>query len=686
MLSRTKCQHLKNAKDWKEEMQKENIEELIQNCKQIIDVTKFGADPTGRDDSTSAISQALESAKGLDGLVVIDFPEGIYQLQKGTAQKRIYHTSNTDSIRFPEKQIALLLEEQDQVIFNGNGALFMIHGDCMALAVVRSKNVYLHNFSWDFAVPTTIEMTVYAIGEENGEQYTDFSIPARFPFSVDDEGENVTWFSEIDPCTGEYYWTDRNHKDAWTVVGYHPDINMTRRYDLHLGPFSASRTKIIRLSDTKIRIFYGEERPAIHTKDLVIEFCSTPRRETAGAFIWESEDTIIEKVNVHYLHAFGWLTQMSHNVSYIDCTFMTREGSGTYTSGYADLIHVSGASGHIHIEGCTFKHSHDDPINIHGTFTRVEEQIDAHTLKLRYVHPQQGGFPQYYIGNEVVFYRRDTLTPASMEGKRYKVTAVTHPSEGGNDLQTMIVTFDEEIPNEVLEKYDGEPLIVAENITYTPTVHIKNNHFETVSTRGILCTTSKEVIIEENTFKHMAMDSIYISNDSQDWYESGPIRDMMIRKNTFFVTKVGDAGWRNAAIRIFPVTKGNKLPNYDEAIHRNIRIEENNFYMEHESVLVANSVDQLIFKNNHIYTYDPKIDEQYAETIPPAEGKQGTNKQTFEISACQHVSIEANNFEANVRPTLSYSNMPVENIEEKGSNLLDQALQLDESKLIYQKF
>lgn len=71
----------------------ENIEELIQNCKQIIDVTKFGADPTGRDDSTAAIWQALESAKGLAGLVVIDFPEGIYQLQKGTAQKRTYHTS-----------------------------------------------------------------------------------------------------------------------------------------------------------------------------------------------------------------------------------------------------------------------------------------------------------------------------------------------------------------------------------------------------------------------------------------------------------------------------------------------------------------------------------------------------------------------------------------------------------------
>lgn len=90
------------------------------------------------------------------------------------------------------------------------------------------------------------------------------------------------------------------------------------------------------------------------------------------------------------MHAFGWLTQMSHNVTYIDCTFKTRKESERFTSSYADLIHVSGASGHIHIEGCTFNHAHDDPINVHGTFTRVEEKIDDYTLRLAYIQSQQG--------------------------------------------------------------------------------------------------------------------------------------------------------------------------------------------------------------------------------------------------------------------------------------------------------
>ncbi|WP_318615674.1 hypothetical protein [Sporosarcina sp. YIM B06819] len=645
-------------------MERENVVEEIEKCNQKINVTHFGADPTGICDSTEAIWRAFESAKEMQGLVVIDFPHGIYQLHKGTAQKRNYHTSNTDSMRYPLKHIALLLEGQEQVILNGNGSQFMIHGDCMAIAIVRSKEVYLYNFSWDFAVPTTAEMTVVAIGEEDGNQYTDFSIPSCFSFSVDDNDRDVTWTSELDPVSGEHYWTNKNQKDAEIIVCYHPDKNITRSYVTDLGPLSERRSKVITLNDSMIRVFYGDKRPLLHQQDVIFEIRPTSKRDTAGAFIWESSETFIEKVAVHYMHGFGWLTQMSHNVSYIDCTFKTKEGSGTYTSSFADSIHVSGASGHIQIEGCTFNHAHDDAINIHGTFTRVEEQIDDRTLRLRYVHRQQGGFPQYYCGNQVVFYRRDTLAPVMGLEKQFTVIAVSHPGEEGNDLQSMTVTFDQSIPSELLACIDGEPLVVAENVTYTPSVHIKNNHFEAIPTRGILCTTRKKVVIEHNTFRHMALDAIFISNDSQDWYESGPVRDVTIRSNTFFVPKVGRAEARNAAIRIHPITKGNTFPSYDHAIHQNIRIEDNHFFMEHESVLVANSVNQLYFTNNNVYAYKPNRNEAFAKTIVGELVEKEYARKTFELTACQQVNIKANTFEGKYRPSLSYVQMQAENIKE----------------------
>jgi len=649
---------------------KNNIDMLIQECNTVIDVTDFGADPSGKTDSTDSIWRAFESAKENEGQVVINFPRGTYQLQKGTAQKRVYHTSNTNSIEYPEKHIALLLEEQNQVVVNGNGSLFMIHGDCMAIAVIKSKNIYLHNFSWDFADPTTIEMTVVDTGEWEGGEFTDFYIPTCFNFSISEDENDVIWYSEMNPISGQYYWVDKNHKDAWTLVAYHPDINITRRYSLDLGPFANNRVKILQTGKETIRVFYDKKRPFLHKEGIVFEFCSTPKRETAGAFIWESTDTVVDKVNVHYMHAFGWLTQMSHNVSYYDCTFKTREESNRYTSSYADLIHVSGASGHIHIEGCTFNHAHDDPINVHGTFTRVEKKIDDYTLLLRYIQRQQGGFPQYYLGDQVVFYLRETLTHGSDQGRTYTVTKVVNPEDIGADLRSMIVTFDQPIPFELLEDNGGEPLYVAENVTYTPSVHIKNNNFETISTRGILCTTNKKVIIEHNTFKHMAMDSIYLSNDSQYWYESGPICDMTIRSNKFYVINPGQAKWRNAAIRIDPITLGETMPPYTNTIHRNIIIEDNEFFMEHESVLVANSVDHLIFTNNKIYKYQPEIDISLPRTIVGEEKKDNRMTKTFELTACNNVIIEKNTIEGDIYPELSYSKMPLTNIQVTGVDKL----------------
>lgn len=127
-------------------------------------------------------------------------------------------------------------------------------------------------------------------------------------------------------------------------------------------------------------------------------------------------------------------------------------------------------------------------ILIHGTFTRVEEKIDNRTLKLKYIHHQQGGFPQYYVGDEVTFFTRDTLMSPNDEETMYRVEEVSHPGEDGNDLRTMIVKFDKDLPEDIDESISGQPKYVAENVTYTPELEIINNKFHTIPTRGILST------------------------------------------------------------------------------------------------------------------------------------------------------------------------------------------------------
>src|SRR5699024_11044814 len=190
-----------------------------------------------------------------------------------------------------------------------------------------------------------------------------------------------------------------------------------------------------------------------------------------------------------------------------------------------------------------FNNTHDDPINIHGTFTRVEEVIDDHTVELKYIHAQQGGFPQFYEGDKVLFYTRDTLEYLDSE-LEYTVKSVEGHSQ--DHLKEMIVTFEEEIPNHLADKIADEPKFVAENITYTPEILIKNNTFKNVFTRMILVTSRKKVVIEDNYFDAPSMPTLFFSNDSDEWYESGPIRDLEIRNNVFHVRSLGRTWWKYA--------------------------------------------------------------------------------------------------------------------------------------------
>ena len=149
----------------------------------VVSVLDYGADPTGAADSTVAIQKALDAAKELENQgksVTLEFPYGEYHIYKDKAFTREYHTSNTNSIENPIKTIGLLIEEHQNLTIDGKGSLFMMHGNMMALAVVKSENITLKDFAWDFAVPTVTEMTVTA----TGSNYTEFYIPECFPYRI----------------------------------------------------------------------------------------------------------------------------------------------------------------------------------------------------------------------------------------------------------------------------------------------------------------------------------------------------------------------------------------------------------------------------------------------------------------------------------------------------------------------
>ncbi|MDQ8734784.1 right-handed parallel beta-helix repeat-containing protein [Paenibacillus sp. LHD-38] len=591
----------------------------------FIDVEAYGGEANSEKDHTPIVEKLFQDIRGVKEEVTVSFPKGTYHFYPDFAPKRAFHTSNTDTIRHPIKTVCFLIEELENVTIEGNGSMFIFHGDVMALGIFHSRNIHIRNLSWDYEVSTCSELTVKHIGEEQGLFYADYLLEEQVPYEIADNEPLFYWLSEKSPYTGEYYWREEGSKNDWLVVGFDEASGAKRRFEANEGPFSSNRVKIHEWNKGNIRIYYRDALPKAVIPGRVFECCKVIDRNTAGAFIWESEQICVSDVTIHYLHGFGFLVQMSGDVMFDSTDFIPNHNMGKHGSSFADSIHVSGAKGEIVINGCTFTHPHDDPINIHGTFTRVQKIINEMSVEVVYAHPQQAGFPQYHVGDKVIFFRRATMCDEFEE--EFEVTHVVHPGQEGNDLQTMQVTLNKRLPFDTVQGEYKEYLYVMENVTYTPEVVITNNHFAHIPTRGILCTTRRSVLIENNDFKNITMSTIFISNDSNDWYESGPVRDMLIRGNTFHVTPV--AGWddRKPAIYIHPIPLGGKTSPVQ--IHKNITIESNTFYMDHEYVVSAENVENLIFRHNRIINRNRDI-------LPHP---------IFEFDTCKYVVLSKNAYE-----------------------------------------
>ncbi|WNI33492.1 hypothetical protein [Streptomyces sp. ITFR-6] len=104
----------------------------------VVEVTAFGAGPTGRSDSAAAVAEAVR----------IVFPHGTYQIYPEQAEVRELYVSNTVGAdqSYRDKRIGVLLEDMDDVTVDGSRLQF--HGLMTAFAAIRSHHVAVRNFSF----------------------------------------------------------------------------------------------------------------------------------------------------------------------------------------------------------------------------------------------------------------------------------------------------------------------------------------------------------------------------------------------------------------------------------------------------------------------------------------------------------------------------------------------------------
>ena len=240
----------------------------------------------------------------------------------------------------------------------------------------------------------------------------------------------------------------------------------------------------------------------------------------------------------------------------------------------------------------------DDAINVHGTYLKVLQQIDAHTLKARYMHDQSWGFDWGFPGDSVQFIRSQTMELLDGKNCIECITASDKPTADG--AREFIIRFSQPLPEALNEQTD----FGIENLTWTPEVYFAGNAISNNRARGSLFSTPKKTIVENNLFDHTSGAAILLCGDCNGWYETGACREVIIRYNRFINALTNMFQFTNAVISIYP-----EIPDLEHQVkyfHGGkpgaIQITDNEFDTFDAPILYAKSVDGLIFKQNKIKT------------------------------------------------------------------------------------
>lgn len=549
-----------------------------------IKASDYGVKSNSFEDAASGINKAIDACKARGNAVLV-LPGGRIDIWPEKAVKReLYVSNSTENDTLSKvKSIAFPFENCNNITLDGNNTLVVLHGKMVSFALLNSKNIKLKDVSFDYERPTMSELTIQSVADTAVEVV----IHPDSKYSID--SGHISFYGE-----------------GWKVKSYHTILFNPKSETLHYSNFSPFlKAKAVQISPYRVR-FEGRFDANFHAGDVLT--MRDPYRDNCGGFISLSKNIVLENVKMHYMHGLGIVSQFSENISLFKVVVAPRKNSGRVIASFADCFHFSGCKGLVKIDSCSTSGSHDDPVNVHGTHLQITAIDQAKKLKVRFMHNQSYGFEAFFAGDSIAFINPQTLMPFGKA--KLKSAKLINPMEMEIEVYGNLESF-------------VKTGLCIENLTWTPEVIIRNSRFERTNTRGLLITTRRKVLIENNVFYHTGMFPILIADDASSWYESGAVQDMTIQNNLF------DGCGFNSGSGAINIAPENHQPG--GMVHRNIRIINNSFNMGTPGVLSARSVDRLLFSGNKI-----------SNTLP----SNSNIKAFISLTACRNVKVEKNRFDS----------------------------------------
>jgi len=573
-------------------------------AQEIIRATNYGVHANSFENAAAGISKAIAVCSRKPGSILL-LPGGRIDIwPEDCARRELYISNCTENDSLSKvKHIAFLLENCKGLTIEGNNTEIILHGKMVSLAIINSSNVKVRHISFDYERPTISELTVKSVTATAIETV----IHRDSKYTIDTG--HISFYGE-----------------GWKTNSFHTIVFDPVKETMHYGSFQLFlQSKAIEQSPFNVRFEGDFKNSTLHAGDVLT--MRDPYRDNCGAFIHLSKDIQLEDLKMYFMHGLGIVSQFSQNIFLHKVAVAPKGNSGRVIASFADCFHFSGCRGLVRIDSCFTSGSHDDPVNVHGTHLQITS-VKARTIKVRFMHPQTYGFKAFFVGDSIAFINPKTLLPLGYA----KLTGAKLLNRREMEIKV----------NGALPSFVTNGLCI-ENLTWTPEVLIQNSRFERTNTRGLLITTRRKVIIENNVFYKTGMSPILIADDALSWFESGAVRDVTIRNNTFDGCGYNDG---RGGITIAPE---NHETQAGKMVHRNIHISHNVFKMINPSVLSARSVDGLEFTSNRIV---------YADFI-----KAKKNKIIMDLSDCKNVLIEKNDTDLAEPPVINTKGIATSDIK-----------------------
>ena len=497
--------------------------------------------------------------------IVIRFLPGVHTFALEGAIRRPYYISNSSDDPKTPKPITLLVEQVKHLRLEGGGVsgekktTILSAGRMVELVNDHAEDITVANLVFDLKRPTVSEFRVMEVNTNSAvlriAEHSDYVIEGTKLRWIGDLGRGGLMVQEGIPEEGRCW---RGGKKSF------------------MQPDGLTADKIEELGNGQVRLTWAGTNHGLQ-KGHQFHF-RLISRDSVGVHNTRSKAITFRDCEFNALTGMGFVSQFTDTITIERVNVIPPAGTFRTCPAWGDIFQFSNCRGEIRIDNCRLSGMQDDAINCHGTHLRILEKLSENQVLVRFMHGQTFGFAAYAPGDEVAVIGHSTLRelPGNL---RRQVTKVEQKNE-----REWILTLDGPAPafgqNDVLD-----------NITWYPNLTVRNVHVSMDPVRGFLLTTRGKVLIEGNTFHRPAMAGILIEDDAEGWFESGPVRDMLVRSNRFIT----------CGIQINPQVRN---PKPEEPVHENIRIEDNFF---DNGNISAKSVKGLTVINNRSTDGEVKV-------------------------------------------------------------------------------